>query len=60
MGIGLFSHVTSDKARRLDIRKKFSTDKVIKHWDKQPREVAELPSLEVLKRHMDGTLKDMV
>jgi len=45
---------------RLDIRKKFFTMRVDKHWNWLPREVVDAPSLETLKVRLDGALSNLI
>ncbi|KFP11662.1 hypothetical protein Z169_06851, partial [Egretta garzetta] len=45
---------------RLDIRKKFFTMRVMKHWNRLPREVVEAPSLEAFKARLDRALSNLI
>ncbi|KGL79590.1 hypothetical protein N309_12079, partial [Tinamus guttatus] len=45
---------------RLDIRKKIYMERVVKHWNRLPRDVVDSQSLSVLKKHVDEVLRNMV
>ncbi|KFQ97777.1 hypothetical protein Y956_02872, partial [Nipponia nippon] len=45
---------------RLDIRKKFFTMRVMKHWNRLPREVVDAPSLATFKARLDGALSNLI
>ncbi|KAK4827390.1 hypothetical protein QYF61_017795, partial [Mycteria americana] len=69
-GEGLFTRACSDRTKcngfklrdgrlRLNIRNKFFTMRVMRHWNRLPREVVDAPSLEVFKARLDGALSNL-
>ncbi|KFW67148.1 hypothetical protein AS28_05735, partial [Pygoscelis adeliae] len=44
----------------LDIRKKFFTAQVVRHWNRLPREAVDAPSLEAFKARLDEALSNLI
>jgi len=70
-GEGLFTRAGNDRTRgnvfklkegrfRLYIRKKFFTMRVLRQWNRFPRETVDASSLEVFKARLDGALSNLV
>ena len=70
-GEGLFIRVCSNRTRgndfkleesrfRLDISKKFFTVKVVRRWNRLPREAVDAPSLEAFKTKLHGALSNLI
>ncbi|KFW88633.1 hypothetical protein N305_05000, partial [Manacus vitellinus] len=45
---------------RLNIRKKFFTVSMVRHWNWLPREAVDAPSLKAFKVRLDGALSNLV
>ncbi|KFU88044.1 hypothetical protein M959_14333, partial [Chaetura pelagica] len=44
----------------LDIRNKFFTVSVVRHWNRLPRGAVDVPFLEVFKARLDGALSNLI
>jgi len=45
---------------RLDIRKKFFMMRVVRYWNRFPREAVDASSLDMFKARLDGALSNLV
>lgn len=45
---------------QLDVRKKFFAQRVVRHWNRLPREAADAPFLEVFKARLNGVLSTLI
>ena len=45
---------------RLDIRKKFLTVRVVRHWNRLPSDVVDAPSLETFKARLEQALGNLM
>ena len=45
---------------RLDIRRKFFTQRVVTHWNRLPKEAVDAPSLQAFKARLDVALGSLV
>jgi len=70
-GDNIFSRASWDRTKgnnfklegvrfRLDIGRNLFTVRVVKHWHRFPREVADAPSLETFKVRLDGALSNLL
>ena len=45
---------------RLDIRRKFFTQRVVRHWNRLPKEAVDAPSLQAFKARLDVAVGSLV
>ena len=44
----------------MDMRRKFFTQRVVRHWNRLPKEAVDAPSLQALKARLDVALGSLV
>ena len=70
-GEQLFTQADNDRKRgngfklkdgrfRLEVRRKFFTQRAVRHWNRLPTEVVDAPSLDVFKTRLDEALSNLI
>ena len=70
-GVQLFAQANNDRTRgnsfklkegrfRLDVRRKFFTQRVVMHWNGMPRGAVDAPSLEAFKARLNKALGNLM
>jgi len=55
------NHFRLEEGRfKLNIRKKFFSMRVVRHWNRLPRGDVDAPTLEAFKARLDGALRNLV
>ena len=52
--------ITNNVHVTFSLRRKFFTQRVVKHWNRLPKEVVDAPSLEALKARLDVAVGSLV
>ena len=59
-GEGIFTRACSDRTRGSSLRKKFFMMRLMRHWNRLPREAVDASSLEVFEARLAGALSNLL